>query len=128
MGTKDDGNEAMDKVTMDDLKSLETTLLKSFEAKMEEMNQMIARLTSSIAPSPSSSEAPTPSSKEKGNTGSKDDDVEGEKLNGSTSKKGSGKEEYSEVRHVYSPDPPIPHPHINNRGDPPKLTASSFNQ
>ena len=88
MGTRDDGNEAVDKVTMDDLKSLETTLLKSFGAKMEEMNQMIARLTSSIAPSPSSSEAPTPSSKEKGNTGSKDDDAEGEKLNGSTSKKG----------------------------------------
>ena len=45
MGTKDDGNEAVDKVTMDDLKLLETTLLKSFEAKMEEMNQMIDRLT-----------------------------------------------------------------------------------
>ena len=46
----------------------------------------------------------------------------------SSSKKGSGKEDYSEVSHLYSPDPPIPHPHINNRGDPPKLTTSSFNE
>ena len=50
MGTNGDGNEAADKVTMDDLKTLETTLLKSFEAKMEEMNQTIARLTSSHSP------------------------------------------------------------------------------
>ena len=60
MGTKDDGNEAVDKVTMDDLKTLETSLLKSFETKMEEMQQMIARLTSSIAPSQSASRVNSP--------------------------------------------------------------------
>ena len=89
---------------------------------------MITLLTSSTTPSPSSSEATTPLSKDKAHAGSKEDEVVGEKHNGSASKKGSGKEDYSEVPHLYSPDPPMPHPHINNRGDPPKLNASSFNQ
>ena len=40
-----------------------------------------------------------------------------------------GKEEYHEVPHWYSPNPTIPHPHINHRGDPPKISAtSSFSQ
>ena len=128
MGTKGDGSEVVDKVTMDHLKTLETTLLRSFESKMEEMQQMIARLTSSTAPPPSSTEATTPLSKDKAHVESKEGETVGENINGSTSKKESGKENYSEVSHLYSPDSPIPHPHINNRGDPPKLSASSFNQ
>ena len=46
----------------------------------------------------------------------------------STTKKGDGKEEHHAVPGWYSPDPPIPHPHINNRGDPPKLAAHTFAQ
>jgi len=39
---------------------------------------------------------------------------------GSSSKKGNEKGEHHMVPPPwYSPDPPIPHPHINNRGDPP---------
>jgi hypothetical protein len=35
---------------------------------------------------------------------------------------------YSEVAPppVYSPDPPIPHPRVNQQGDPPKLTPNAF--
>ena len=45
----------------------------------------------------------------------------------SSSKKGNGKgEHHMEPPPWYSPNPPIPHPHINNRGDPPKLSAFPF--
>jgi hypothetical protein len=37
-----------------------------------------------------------------------------------SSTKGDGKGEFP---YWYSLDPPIPHPHINNRGDPSKLDA-----
>ena len=37
-----------------------------------------------------------------------------------------GEEVYNEVPHFYSPNPPIPHPHINNRGDPSRLNPSCF--
>jgi hypothetical protein len=33
-----------------------------------------------------------------------------------------------EFPHWYSPNPPVAHPHINNRGDPPKLDALNFGQ
>jgi hypothetical protein len=39
--------------------------------------------------------------------------------------KGDGKDEFP---HWYSPDPAVPHPHINHRGDPPKLDALNFGQ
>jgi len=43
-----------------------------------------------------------------------------DKDSGSSSKKGNGKgEHHMEPPPWYSPNPPIPHPHINNRGDPP---------
>src|SRR4051812_43952559 len=114
---------------MNDLKTLETTLVSSLEAKMEEMRQLIMRLSTSAAPPPSNSEATTPQSKETGKTDSKDNEVVGDDTSkGSTLKKDSGKEGYNEVSHVYSPDPPIHHPHIHNRGDPPKLSASTFTQ
>ena len=44
-----------------------------------------------------------------------------------SSKRDSGKGEFNMVPPPwYSPDPPIPHPHINNRGDPPKISAYPF--
>jgi hypothetical protein len=54
-------------------------------------------------------------------------DVEGADKNGDakSSTKGDGKGEFP---HWYLPDPPVPHPHINNRGDPPKLDALNFGQ
>ena len=39
---------------------------------------------------------------------------------------GGNKPEYHGVPFTYSVDPPIPHYHINNRGDPPKFNPSCF--
>src|SRR3954470_17980958 len=129
MGSKVDGSDAPDVVTMNDLKTLETTLVSSMEAKMEEMHQLIMRLSTSTASPPSNSEATAPQSKETGKTNSKENEVVGDDTSkSSSSKKDRGKDGYNEVSHVYSPDPPIPHPHIHNRGDPPKLSASTFSQ
>src|SRR3954469_1886699 len=129
MGSKGDGSDAPEVVTMNDLKTLETTLVSSMEAKMEEMRQLIMRLSTSAASPPSNYETTTPQSKETGKTDSKENKVVGDGTSkSSSSKKDSGKEGYNEVSHVYSLDPPIPHPHIHNRGDPPKLSASTFNQ
>lgn len=35
-------------------------------------------------------------------------------------------ENYNSVPHVYSPDPPIPHPHLVHQGHGPPLTPKSF--
>ena len=56
--------------------------------------------------------------------------TEGDKKNHTPKEKpssqGNGsKEEFHAVPPSYSPDPPIPHPHINNIGVPPKIDASS---
>src|SRR3954469_14329863 len=129
MGSKGDGSDAPEVVTMNDLKTLETTLVSSVEAKMEDIRQLIMRLSTSASSPPSNSEATTPRSKETSKTDSKDNEVVGDGTSkSSSSKKDSGKEGYNEVSHLYSPDPPIPHPHIHNRGDAPKLSASTFNQ
>ena len=48
------------------------------------------------------------------------------KPSSSNSKPEGGKAEYHEVSHLYSPDPPIPHPRINPLGPPPKLNALAF--
>ena len=42
------------------------------------------------------------------------------------SKEVGGEGEYSRVPFTYSADPPIPHPHVNIRGDPPKLDTAMF--
>src|SRR3954469_12295608 len=64
MGSKGDGSDAPEVVTMNDLKTLETTLVSSMEANMEEMRQFIMRLSTSAASPPSNSEDTTPQSKE----------------------------------------------------------------
>src|SRR4051812_45662804 len=92
------------------------------------MRQMIMRLSPSTESPPSASEATPPQSKETGKTNSKENEAVGDGTSKNSSKKDSGKEGYNEVSHVYSLDPPIPHPHIHNRGDPPKRFASTFNQ
>ena len=58
MGSKVDGSDVPEVVTMNDLKTLETTLVSSMEAKMEEMRQLIMRLSTSAASPPSNSEIP----------------------------------------------------------------------
>src|SRR5215216_267485 len=100
MGSKVYGSDAPEVVTMNGLKTLETTLVSSMEAKMEEMHQLIMRLSTSATSPPSNSEATTPHSKETGKTDSKDNEVVGDGTSKrSSSKKDSGKEGYNEVSH-----------------------------
>ena len=75
MGSKGYGSDAPEVVTMNDLKTSETTLISSMEAKMEEMRQMLMRLSPSAASPLSASEATTPQSKETGKTDYKENKV-----------------------------------------------------
>ena len=131
MGDQEGDGAAHGSVTMDDLKRLETTLTSSMETQMREMREMIMQLMSpnraTPPPHPEDPPSTSPAQASAKLGESKDGDEQSNK--GSPSKRGDGKGEYNEVPHWYSPDPPIPHPHINNRGDPPSLsTSSSFVQ
>ena len=116
--------------TMDDLKKMETSLTSSMEKQMNELRDMIAQLMKAkdTAP-PSTLGSPSPEDKED-KEGDGESQTESPPPKWPAPKKGKdGKEEFHEVPHWYSPNPPIPHPHINHRGDPPKILAtSSFSQ
>jgi hypothetical protein len=77
---------------------------------------------SPIAPPPPKA----PASLNKEEVGVEDEDVDKDKETNSSTK-GDRKGEYHHMP-WYSLDPPVPHPHINNRGDPPKLDALKFVQ
>ena len=105
-------------VTMDDLKYLETSLTSSMNTQMEELRSMMRELLKANKP-------PATSSLEANASAAHDGD--GEQLtNESPPKIDSGKEEYHGVPFKYSVDPPIPHYHINNRGEPPRFNPSCF--
>ena len=113
---------------MEDFRKLETTLNSSIEAQraqMDALREMIAQQKASTSPS---LEDPKDPPKDPTSVSPEEEKVGDETISDSTStKKKDGKEDYHEVPPPwYSPDPPVPHPHINNRGDPPKLNASSF--
>jgi hypothetical protein len=132
----DDGVAA----TMKDLKEMETSLNSNMDKRMDELHNLIAKLASAQASNPSASSVPGGHSSEKppldheGAEGENEPNKEGEgqkeKDKASSSSQGKdGKEEYHTVPPFYSPDPPIPHPHINNIGFPHKIdTCSSFTQ
>jgi hypothetical protein len=94
---------------MDDFKSLESTMT----SQMSELREMIAQLMQAKALSaPPLSEIPATLNRE--NVGLEEEDADKDKdKEARSSTKGDGKGEFP---HWYSPDPPIPHPHINNRG------------
>ena len=130
---KDVDPEASGTVSIEDFKKLETTLTSSIESqntKMDELREMIMLLMPKKPASPTTTpleEDPEVPLKNPNSVNSEEEEKVGDTDTGSAStKKKVGKEEYHEVPHAYSPNPPIPHPHINNRGDPPKLDASSF--
>ena len=109
---------------MKDLKELQTSLTSSMDTRMDELRELIAKLVSVQATNPSTSSVPGGISPEK--PPSDQEVVVGEN---ETIKEKSGKEEYHTVPPNYSPDPPIPHPHINNIGVPPKIeSCASFSQ
>jgi hypothetical protein len=94
-------------------------------SQMSELHEMIAQLMQAKIPSaPHLPDIPATINVEneglEKEVADKDKDPEAR-----SSTKGDGKGEFP---HWYSPDPPIPHPHIDNRGDPPKLDALNFGQ
>ena len=107
-------------VSMEDFTNLKT----SMETKMDELREMIAKLSEAkVTASPPSLEIPQVELKE--NEDKEDPGVDQNK-NESPSKTSNGKGEHARVPFAYSPDLPIPHPPIHLRGAPPSLNASSF--
>jgi hypothetical protein len=118
MGTESSETSG-NQVTMDDFKSLESTMT----SQMSELREMIAQLMQAKPPSaPPLPEIPATLNGE--NVGLEEEDADKDK-EARSSTKGDGKGEFP---HWYSPNLPIPHPHINNRGYPPKLDALNFGQ
>ena len=88
-------------VSMDDLKSLETSLTSSMNTQMEEVRAMMRQLINANKPPATSSLEANASAAHSG---------EGEQhTNESPRKIDGGKEEYHGVPFKYSVDPPIPH-------------------
>ena len=124
--------------TMKDLKALETTLTSNMDKRMDELRELITKLASVQAATPSSSSITVENSSEenplenKEADGDKGKDKEGEANVNDLPKKptlfdGKGdKGGYNAAPPpIYSLDPLIPHPHINNIGAVPKIDASS---
>src|SRR5215216_3597830 len=120
MGSREgDGDGEPTTVTMEDLKNLETRLSSSLVNEVKKMlEQLLKDKDGSSPPSPQEELPSAP----KGNTPvSPEGMVVGDKLDNtnSSTRLDGGKGEHRDS--WYSPDPPIPHPHVYNRGDPPKL-------
>ena len=132
----DDGAEGAAKlVSMDDLKSMEASLRSAMETQMETFMKMFSDRFPT-APSV----IPTLEVKDKGELEEGDalalpsstTPLNGDNLNTiktpSASPRGtSGGVSYNNVAPPFrSPDIPVPHPQINNRGDPPKFNVEDF--
>lgn len=121
--------------SMDDLKALETSLRSSMESQMIDMKQYLADLLKMSVPpiipimedkdSLLDGEASASPSSKKPLEG---DNLANVKVSSASPKKGLGEKEGYNAVDWRSPDPPIPHPHINTRGDPPKLNVEDFNR
>ena len=107
----------------------------STDAQMQELKHMIQTLmqrTSAPPPPPEIPEATQESeSRDKPSEGDfeegkgRDEDPK-KNQSPNASKETGGEGEYARVPFTYSVDPPIPHPHVNIRGDPPKLDTAMF--
>ena len=118
-------------VSMEDFNSLKS----SMEAQMESMKKMIAELLAPALPKAPSVEVKDTGVLHEGEASdlpSSTKPVEGDNLNTikstSASPRGtSGGESYNRVAPPFlSPDIPVPHPHLNIRGDPPKFSIDNF--
>ena len=107
----------------------------STDAQMKELKEMMQSLMQrTLAPLPPS-ETPGVTQEDKSKDKPSEDDLEGEKGDKedpnknkppNASKGEGGEGDYSRVPFTYPVDPPIPHPHVNIRGDPPKLDTTMF--
>ena len=122
--------------TMKDIKEMQTSLTSLMDPRMDKLRELLSKFASTKAAPSASSPLGNNSSSEDVNVENEDEDggegehTEGEKKNTSPKENpsfhGKGcKDEFHAVPPSYSPDPPIPHPHINNIGVPPKIDASS---
>ena len=120
---------------MDDIKVLEasmSSLESSMSSQMQQLHDMMKILIENKTPN-TSTVIPPEVAPEVTNTingaSSGAETVLVENLDEATKAKG-GKDPKSYNAEpppkVYSPDPPIPHPHIVNQGQPPMLTPKSF--
>ena len=139
MGTREGETPPSASVTMDELKEFKDSLTSSMTTEMCELREMIAQLMqaqkAASPPPPEDPNAADAAAKEAADAKAKaaseaeakaaEDNREGDKPNTSNSNT-DGNPDYKEVPHWYSPNPPVPHPHINNRGDPPKLSEHTF--
>ena len=127
MGTQVTDGTASAPVTMDDLKELKEFLTSSMAAEMKEMREMMTRFMAAQKvdpPLPEESDEDSAAAKAKANVSAEatseaaakaaEDPREGKKHSSSNTK---GKPEYKEESYVYSPNPLVPHPHVNHRGD-----------
>ena len=120
---------------MNDIKVLETSLSSlesSMSSRMEELHNMMKILLEKQASNSSTTTIPnvTPGVIDPLNGASSEANivVEEEGDGSNKPKIDSGFGDYHKVAppKVYTPDPPIPHPHIVNQGNPPTLTPKSF--
>ena len=113
--------------SMDDLKKLETSLTSSMDTQMKELRDMMAQLlNANKSPTAPSLEFNASAALDGVGDGTKESPSKIDGTKESPPKIDGGKADYNAVPFVYSPDPPIPHLHINNRGDLPELNPSSF--
>ena len=131
MAPGDNDREATSSVSIEDFNRLETlvtTSIESHDSQMKELREMM-KLLLPIKPASASialdDDTDDPLKGDPKLVESKDGNSEGEtKIDGSPIKRKDG---YNNVAHNYpTPDPIIPHPRINNCGDPPKLDTSAF--
>ena len=120
--------------TIGDIKAV-TTMVSS---EMKELRELIMGLMqdknhTSTTPTPTDvAQVVTPSKGDNNETAPKGaDGTQTERVDDPTKPNADGSpmkapENYHSVPHVYSPDPPIPHPHITHQGQPPPLTPKSF--
>ena len=131
MGTNEDKEPA----TMGDIKVLETSLSSlesSMSSQMQELRDMLKLLVDNKISTTSTitllSATPEVTNSLNGAPSEADTGVE-EGGDGSHKTKidgASGEHHKVPPPSVYSPDPPIPHPHIVNQGNPPALNTKAF--
>ncbi|KAK1607177.1 hypothetical protein QYE76_030850 [Lolium multiflorum] len=136
MPNEEPSEGAANTVSMEEFNSLKSFMEAKMEAQMESMKKMIAELLAPARPKAPSVEVKDAGVLEEGGASappSSTKPVEGDNLNTNKSpiaspRDTSGGESYNRVAPPFqSPDIPVPHPHLNIRGDPPKFSIENYN-
>jgi hypothetical protein len=132
MSDKEGAEGAAKLVSMDVLKLIETSLRSSMEAQIESLKIMISDLMSPVPPVieerdkgalEEGDSSVLPSSSKPFDS----DHLDKNKTPNASPRATSVGASYNTVAPPFrSPDIPVPHPHINTRGDPPKFNDQDF--